>query len=281
MKLFNFESIKKSSIYITPNLPVIETKRYKLSFLNVLYILFGYSFFVMLLTITFLALTPAKELIFILENEDLVEQADRIKDLEAKVIFLTRNIEEMASSNQKIKYAMMLAGVDSLDSVSAAAVYDSLKADNKNRLPAEGNVYKVFKKLCSKYFQSKENNDKDYFVKPMNGFITRNFDPAAGHMGIDLAAKTGSPVFASAGGMVMFSDYTNDDGYMMILQHDNGFTSIYKHCSVLMKTVREYVHQGEVIALSGNTGTKTSGPHLHFELWKEGKVVDPQKILIN
>ena len=120
-----------------------------------------------------------------------------------------------------------------------------------------------------------------YFSKPADGFISRGFDPERGHMGIDFVIKTGTPVFAAANGYVIFADYTTKDGYMIILNHNNGYISVYKHCSVLLKRARETVLQGEVIALSGNTGEISTGPHLHFEIWKNGEPIDPKKVLIN
>ena len=100
-------------------------------------------------------------------------------------------------------------------------------------------------------------------------------------LGIDIVAKDGTPVFASAGGFVVFSDYTNDYGHIIILSHSDGYLSFYKHCSLILKKEREFVKQGELIAKSGNSGLATTGPHLHFEIWHNGKAVDPESLLIN
>lgn len=93
--------------------------------------------------------------------------------------------------------------------------------------------------------------------------------------------KSGTPVYAAANGYVIFADYTTEDGYMIILDNNNGYITVYKHCSVLLKRARDVVLQGETIALSGNTGEISTGPHLHFEIWKDGKPINPEKILIN
>ena len=79
----------------------------------------------------------------------------------------------------------------------------------------------------------------------------------------------------------MFSDHTLDDGYMIIIIHPNDYISVYKHCSSLLKRKREKIIQSEMIALSGNTGHKSHGPHLHFEIWKNGQPLNPQKLFIN
>ena len=78
----------------------------------------------------------------------------------------------------------------------------------------------------------------------------------------------------------MLTDFTIDDGLKIIIQHDGGFISVYKHCSSLLKRKRDIVVQGELIALSGNTGQNTTGPHLHFEIWKNGKPQNPKEFFI-
>ena len=100
-------------------------------------------------------------------------------------------------------------------------------------------------------------------------------------MGVDFVVKEGTPVYAASGGYIVFSDYTIDDGYMIIIIHRDGYISIYKHCSSLIKGVRDNVEQGELIALSGNSGKHTTGPHLHLEIWRDGKPVNPEKQFIN
>lgn len=100
-------------------------------------------------------------------------------------------------------------------------------------------------------------------------------------MGIDYAVSEGTLVFAPANGTIIFANYTPDNGNVLIIQHKENHLTIFKHCSALLKSVREYVIQGEPIALSGNTGTNTSGPHLHFEIWKNSKPIDPIGLLIN
>lgn len=96
-------------------------------------------------------------------------------------------------------------------------------------------------------------------------------------MGIDFVIKTGTPVYSAAGGYIVFADFTVNDGYMVIIAHSDGYITVYKHCSVLLKKARDIVSEGEMIALSGNTGELSTGPHLHFEIWKDGKPLGPSK----
>ncbi len=244
------------------------------------FILFWYSFTISIITITILAFTPAKKWIFFIENEKLVLQEKRIKKLEKQIYLMTQELNEIAATNKRLKYALILAGVDSTKADST--VYDSLRIDDYTHKPIQGNVLaSVYYFLKNLLFGGGKDTTGVVFVNPAKGFITRGFIPSEGHFGVDYSLDVGTPVFAAASGLVIFADYTIDYGNTIIIRHRNGFLTFYKHCSVLLKKEREKVRQGEIIALSGNTGTKTTGPHLHFEIWKNGKPVNPENFLIN
>jgi murein DD-endopeptidase MepM/ murein hydrolase activator NlpD len=118
-------------------------------------------------------------------------------------------------------------------------------------------------------------------MMPVEGYTTRGYDPAHGHFGLDIAAKMGSLVCAAADGYVVFSGWTHDDGYQIILSHNGGFLTFYKHNETLLKPANVFVKRGEPIALLGNSGQTSSGPHVHFEIWKNGTPVDPKLYLLN
>lgn len=120
---------------------------------------------------------------------------------------------------------------------------------------------------------------------PAQGFLTRDFlkdDLLMGesHTGIDIVAKEGSVVRAVADGVVVFSNWTYEGGNEIILDHLNGFISFYKHNKRLLVGVKNFVRRGQPIALMGNSGV-SSGTHLHFEIWKNGKPVDPREFIVN
>jgi len=110
---------------------------------------------------------------------------------------------------------------------------------------------------------------------PAKGGISSEFSLLDKHYGIDITLPENSPVYSISDGRVIFSEWTAETGYVIIIKHLNGLISSYKHNSSLSKTQGEIVRTGEVIGYSGNTGQLTSGPHLHFELWFEGEPVDP------
>lgn len=114
------------------------------------------------------------------------------------------------------------------------------------------------------------------FVRPLKGVVTEKYKPSIGHFATDIACKKGEKIKAVLEGVLVFSAFTKETGYVAIVQHDSGIASIYKHCSAITKKVNSFVQAGDIIALAGDTGELTTGPHLHFELWHNGKSVNPQ-----
>ena len=112
-------------------------------------------------------------------------------------------------------------------------------------------------------------------LPPLGGIVSRGFLPARGHFGLDIATDAGTPVLAVADGTVVFADWTQDGGLAVAVQHAGGYLSMYKHNSRLGRRVGDAVRAREAIALSGNTGRVTSGPHLHVEVWRDGRALDP------
>ena len=113
------------------------------------------------------------------------------------------------------------------------------------------------------------------FFPPIEGFISDSFNLKTNHHGIDLVAKTGTKIKSIGEGTVVVSDWNPQTGYVLGIQHSENFISFYKHCSVLLKNVGDIITTGENIAIIGNSGELSSGPHLHFELWKSGVPLDP------
>lgn len=272
-------SIKKilnAVVYITPNFGDSETVRYKVKSSKILFAILTYTLSVVLLTTIVLGITPLKNLVFHFDNQELKVQAEKTVELEAKIRFLTKELESIVSTNKKLKYAFLLATNDSLDTNSIP--YDSLKYEPNKNLPYGGNIFYIFSRIVESYFQN-ESTIANYFIKPSKGIIINEFNPQEGHFGIDFAVSAGSPISAAQGGLVIFADFTIDDGHKIIIQHSD-FITIYKHCSSLTKDERDIVVQGELIGLSGNSGNNTTGPHLHFEIWKDGKPINPKEYFI-
>ena len=117
-------------------------------------------------------------------------------------------------------------------------------------------------------------------LPPVSGITTRGFDARTGHFAVDIAAEEGSSIRSIGDGYVILADWLNDGGQVIAIAHANGYISVFKHNSSLLKQVGDRVRDREVIALSGNTGEITSGPHAHFELWQNGLAQDPRAYVL-
>jgi len=118
------------------------------------------------------------------------------------------------------------------------------------------------------------------FFTPLKGIITNNFDPANDHFGIDVVAKKNEAIKSTLSGVVIFAGWTLKTGYTIVIQHQDNLISVYKHNSALLKKEKDYVVAGEAIAIIGETGELSNGPHLHFELWYGGAPVNPRDYMI-
>jgi murein DD-endopeptidase MepM/ murein hydrolase activator NlpD len=117
------------------------------------------------------------------------------------------------------------------------------------------------------------------FYTPVKGIVTNRFDASRRHYGIDIATRQNEAVKAAYDGVVFFSEWTAETGNVIAIQHSGAVITVYKHNSVLLRKQGAYVRAGESIAIIGNTGEYSTGPHLHFELWINSSPVDPEKYL--
>ena len=126
----------------------------------------------------------------------------------------------------------------------------------------------------------KEKKLNSFFIKPVDGLITEGFNKKIGHFGVDVVSKKGAFISSIDDGMVLFSSWTHEFGYVLIIKHQNRFISFYKHNSEVFKSKGDYVKSGETIAIIGNSGKYSTGPHLHFELWKGSSPVNPVNYIL-
>jgi murein DD-endopeptidase MepM/ murein hydrolase activator NlpD len=275
MKLNKYTKLKRFFILIVPENAGIDSRTRKIGFNKFIWLVFLYTLTVMVTWLLVLNITPLGYYLNLSGTGLSKEERREILNINEKMIYLTKELQELKNVNKRLKNAINLGD----SSVFGTEKKKNEESTKVNKKLGQGNLLWIIKKI---FFTIRGNQNKDiYFIKPLDGFISRDFNPEKGHMGIDVVARTGTPVYAAANGYVVFSDYTIDDGYSLIINHSNDYITVYKHCSSLLKRQRESVLQGELIALSGNTGEKTSGPHLHFEVWKNGKPINPKTVLIN
>ncbi len=258
-------------ILLVPERSSKEFKTRKLSSLQVILFIAIYTAGIGFLSFLFLRISPIDNLMFNKQGLSGKEKV-MVSQLDEKLKQVGEELHNLRVYNSRLQAAIKLAD-------STLFNPDPNPKRKKDKLNVGGNIFAVFKKLFSPIIT--EEDKTIFFRKPVNGFISRDFYPEKGHTGLDFIVKTGTPVYAAANGYILFADYTENDGYKIIISHPEDYVSIYKHCSFLIKKEKERVVQGELIALSGNTGDVTTGPHLHFEIWLGGKPVDPKKLLID
>ena len=114
------------------------------------------------------------------------------------------------------------------------------------------------------------------FFPPLNGMVTGKYDLSTRHFGVDIVGKLNSRISAALDGTVIFAGWTIDTGYVIYLQHEQNLVTVYRHNTELLKIQGDKVRAGEAIAIMGNSGKETTGPHLHFEMWLNGMSVNPE-----
>ena len=142
-------------------------------------------------------------------------------------------------------------------------------------------------KLLEEQLSLSVNNDKPlnndisriHFFLPVKGIVTNRFDSSRDHFGVDLVSNPNTRISSVLNGTVILSDWTLETGYVMAIQHDNNLISVYKHNAELLKKTGDKVYAGEAVAIIGDSGEQSTGPHLHFELWYNGVALDPQKYI--
>jgi len=160
---------------------------------------------------------------------------------------------------------------DSLQPVEASELDEQLRKEVEL-----DQIGAIVQQSESRSFQNRRTSlAQIYFIPPLNGEISAAFTPDKGHLGVDVLAPKNTPVKAALDGYVFLSDWTLETGNTIGIQHENNIITFYKHNSSLLKKAGSYVKAGEAIAIIGNTGTLSDGPHLHFEMWYNGKPMNP------
>lgn len=248
----------------------------KLSRLNVfsflVFIIF-ICFFLMAILITY---TPLKEFIpgkstsqVKKELIALTIKSDSLKKtLQNRGVYL-ENITNIISGQKLITPQMS----DTFRKKESDIFFEKSKDDSLLRIAVER------EDRSSIVVQKNNRNDLIVFYSPIDGVITDKFDRKAKHFGVDLVAKEKTRISSVLEGTVIISNWTSETGYVIGIQHKNNYFSLYKHNSVLLKSVGDFVNASDHIAIIGNSGELSSGPHLHFELWHKGNPVNPENYI--
>ncbi|PIB23365.1 M23 family metallopeptidase [Maribacter sp. 4G9] len=256
-----------------------EKISFKLSRLNVF--VTGSLFMIALigLTILLIAFTPLREYIPGYSSTALKRQAT---ELTYKTDSLVRTLNYTNRYLDNIR--MVLKGDIENNEINRDSLFEQFKIDpsSVDLTPTrEDSLLRAEVALEDKYNLFERDTDRKNLVlfPPVIGTVSMGYDLESKHYAVDITAPMDTPVKAVANGTVIFSEWTADTGYVIILEHKDGLLSVYKHNGSLAKFQGAVVRGGEVIASVGNTGEFTTGPHLHFELWDDGNPVDPQNFI--
>lgn len=138
---------------------------------------------------------------------------------------------------------------------------------------------KVDKEEKYNFFETAIPTSSFVLFPPVNGTISEGYDVKTKHYAVDIVVAKNTPVKATADGTIIFAEWTAETGYVVIIEHSQELISVYKHNASLTKEQGDLVKSGEVIAMAGNTGEFTTGPHLHFELWSKGYPINPTNFI--
>ena len=256
-----------------------ETFSYKLNKLNV-FLFFSVSILLLIIS-TFLVIsyTPLKEYIPGYDSSELRRKAImnnyKLDSIQEKLMRNQRYIiavSEVLKGDLDIYELEQQVNSDTIYSNKSLLEFETSEADSLLRIEVEND---------EKYNITQTGEDKSLLTlfKPVSGKVTQKYDPMTRHYAVDIATKLNTPVRATTEGVVVFSGWSDDVGYVVIIDHPYDLLSVYKHNSSISVSQGEVVEQGQVIAFSGNSGMNTTGPHLHFEIWSNGFSLNPEEFI--
>jgi len=224
--------------------------------------LMGAILFVFILAFCIISFTPIKRIVPGFESDEMHQE---LLTMKKKLMVMEYEIAG------KLDYA------NHLDSI-----FDVLGEGNESTLDFRLDTT-VTQPIAQKLNASAENQGLSlynyHFYKPITGIVSQKFNVKEKHYGIDVVSKKNETIKAALSGKIIVANWTLDEGNVIGVQHQDNLISFYKHNSVLLKRKGDLVKSGEVIAIVGNSGELSSGPHLHFEIWQNGTPLNPLDVI--
>ncbi|MDR0507927.1 MAG: M23 family metallopeptidase [Dysgonamonadaceae bacterium] len=257
-----------------------ESFSFRLSRLSFFWVILGFAVLLIVLTSVIIINTPIRNYLpGYLDSEVrkvIVENALRMDSLEQALATQTNYLNNISD----ILQGTSSVAVPQIDSITQKTT----TTPNLEKSKVTASFVKAYEEE-EKYNLNKTASaqglpDNLIFYRPVKGIVSDHFDLRQKHYGVDIAANPKESVIATMNGTVIFTGFDANAGYVVHIQHPNGFVSIYKHNALLMKNQGDDIKAGEAIALAGNTGALSSGTHLHFELWFKGNPIDPEEFIV-
>lgn len=256
-----------------------ELFSFKLNLMNVFVAVTSISIIMIALTTYIIAFTPLREYIPGYASTKLKRQAT---ENAIKSDSLQKVIEENKMYLASIK--KVLTGDLDHTKLSRDSIQPAEQKDLSNVDPGPSEADKKLREqvaLEDKYnlFEQAKPRVSMVLFPPVKGHITDPYSSKNKHFAVDIAVAKDTPIKAVASGTVILADWTPTNGNVIIIRHNDGIISVYKHTALLTKEQGDIVKPGEVIAMAGSTGSQSTGVHLHFELWKDGYPINPSQFI--
>jgi len=250
---------------------------FKVSPLNLISLLLLYTIFIIITSLVIIKFTPLKYVFIDTNNQ--YQLSISLNDTNFKIDSLEKALQNNTLYFKNLQ--SILKNEDNLDTTNLyqneldenfQPVFNSIKEDSILR-----DIIENSSQVNS--FSNHITDEIEFYLPPIEGIVSKSFNPKTGHFGVDIVGQKEDLIKATLKGIIIFSNWTSNQGHVLIIQHSNSLISIYKHNSSLLKTTGETVEAGDPIAIIGNSGEQTSGSHLHFELWLNQTPINPQEYI--
>lgn len=235
-------------------------------------------------TMCLVLFTPVKDIIY-------KNPTDNLDSLVYEISYKADSLETVFKNNER--YLHNLKRILNEEDIENDEVYNmgdvpvvgSDIAETRNLKSKYDSIFRLQFSVESQFKLFSGGNDENKtvgmlsFFPPLKGVITNYYSSHQKHYGIDVVARNDAVIKAVSNGTVIYSDWSVEVGYVIVIQHDNNILSVYKHNSALLKEEGDIVKAGDAISIIGGSGNLSSGPHLHFELWYNGIALDPEEYI--
>ena len=278
------DKAKKQKKQINKNyrLAVMEENSYhekfalSLSIRNIFLISSSIAFVIILITSLLIFYTPIREYIPGYDTTKIRIQAiQNLDKLDSIMNSLEKNEQFIEAFSRTIN------GQDFLNQYEDSKTKEVDITELEVSISIEDSILRKIVEVEDKFniIETEDDFQAPNLISPASGIISEGFDFGKQHYGVDIVLKERTPIKAVYDGIVLFSEWTLNYGYTVVVFHKNELISTYKHNQSVKVETGDFVQTGEVIALSGNTGEFTSGPHLHFELWDLQGPINPEDLI--
>ena len=276
--------IKKQKKQANKNyrLAVVEEDSYKekfalsLSKRNIFLISFSVAFIIILITTLLIFYTPIREYIPGYDTTKLrVQAVQNLEKLDSIMNSLEKNEQFIQAFSRTIN------GEEFTNQYEDSKIKEVDITDLEVNINIEDSILRKIVEVEDRFniIEKEDALIAPNLISPASGIISEGFDFSEGHYGVDIVLKERTPIKVVYDGIVLFAEWTLNYGFTVVVFHKNELISTYKHNQSVKVETGDFVQTGEVIALSGNTGEFTSGPHLHFELWDLQGPINPEDLI--